>query len=980
MRTLLLGLVLISAVACDDPSVPVALDAGTDTPTLDAPASDAPVVDAPVVDAPAVDAPVEITASPPRTCRPCRADAECGSDGSVCVPVDAMRAPGLRECRLACPVVGERCEAAVPSTCRDDAAGNRVCTPDAPAGCVPMDSRRGATCPASGCVGRYDRCVDLDASHPSVGRAGDVCLGACLVDADCEDGARRCRAVRTADGAATRACVPDDRIGPDACGNGALGPSGINAPCGGDAGVSCPSGLRCVTPSSPLLRGFCTAACTADAACGDGARCDTAQGVCVPDGCRCGFEPRDQVIDLALRADPAAVWDRCNLFFSAATLDAFGAFVTRDRFRLPVFDRVHRDWLAGARWARGLGPALDGAGATLSGALRAAAGLRLTGEVDALAAPSPTTTAEGEQPLVDAVAAWATRGGATFDRARAVEDATDVPIELQRAVARVLRAALTAADARDRGLARFPSDDERTHLFKILPSLVLATNRADERPNFSDPEDLAVALGEVLLPAREAVDLAATVESVDWRPFVGRMGVSFTVDTPAGQVVIRDGAAHRFSAAEFRRTLLVVDLGGDDTYEAPVGANVDAAQPVSVAVDLGGADTYGYPEVPGALDRPDTLPSDVDGRARTGGVAAASMSRTGRQGSGRLGVGLLYDLGGGDDRYRALRMAQGFGALGVGGLFDDGGDDRYAIESGGQGSAIVGVGVLVDAGGRDQYTAWAYAQGFGYVQGVGLLEDRAGDDVYDSKVTPVIFPSPQSPMSNSSFTQGAGFGRRGDATPDRTNMSGGLGVLRDREGADRYTAGVFAQGTGYWSGMGLLLDGAGDDHYDARWYVQGAAAHFAYGALVDGGGADVHNQDSARENMTAGAGHDFSLGILLAQGDGADTYHVPNLALGAGNANGAGIFADEGGDDTYDAAAVLSLGNAALESLTDPGRLSRPTAGIFLDRGGRDSYRQGAIMTAVPTNDRAWTQRVHPEAPSERGFGVDVASTAQGLW
>ena len=54
-------------------------------------------------------------------------------------------------------------------------------------------------------------------------------------------------------------------------------------------------------------------------------------------------------------------------------------------------------------------------------------------------------------------------------------------------------------------------------------------------------------------------------------------------------------------------------------------------------------------------------------------------------------------------------------------------------------------------------------------------------------------------------------------------MSGGIGVLRDREGSDRYTAGVFAQGTGYWGGMGLLLDGAGDDRYDARWYVQGAA-------------------------------------------------------------------------------------------------------------------------------------------------------------
>jgi hypothetical protein len=979
MRLLPLGLLVSAALACDD--APPAAVPPVDVPAVDA-AVDVPAADAPAADAPeaAVDAPaIEVTAAPPRTCRPCRADAECGDDGSVCVAVDAARAPGLRECRLVCPVAGERCAAAVPATCRDDAAGNRVCTPDAPAGCVPMESRRGAACPTGGCLGRYDRCVDLDATRPSVGRAGDVCLGACVTDADCEDGARRCRDLRTPGGEAVRACVPDDRIGPDACGNGAIDARGINAPCGGDAGVACPTGLRCVTPSSPLLRGFCTAACASNADCGEGARCDAGQQVCVPDGCRCGFEPREQVIDLALRADPAAPWDRCSLFFSAATLDAFGAFVTRDRFRLPVFDRVHRDWLAGARWARGLGVGIDGEGSTLSGAIRAAAGMRLTGDVYALPAPIPAPAASGDAPLVDAVEAWATRGGGAFDRAAAVADAADVPTALQAAVARVLRAALTAADARDRGLSRFPTDDERAHLFRIAPHLVLPTNRADERASFANPEDLAVVLGEVTLPAREAADLAATVEAVDWRPFAGAMGASFRVETPAGQVVIRDGAAHRHGP-ELRRTLLMLDLGGDDTYTAPVGATLDAAQPVSVAIDLGGDDTYGYVEAPGALDTPETLPSDADGRSRAGGAVAASMSRTGTAGSGRLGVGLLYDLGGGSDRYRALRMSQGFGALGVGGLFDDGGDDTYAIESGGQGAAVVGIGVLVDGAGRDAYSAWAFAQGFGYVQGVGMLHDRAGDDTYLSRVTPVIHPSPQSPMSNSSFTQGAGFGRRGDATPDRTNMSGGIGVLRDRGGADRYTAGVFAQGTGYWGGMGLLLDAAGDDRYDARWYVQGAAAHFAFGALVDGGGVDVHNQDSARENMTAGAGHDFSLGILLALGDGADTYHVPNLALGAGNANGAGLFADEGGDDTYDAAAVLSLGNAALESLTDMGRLARPTAGIFLDGGGRDAYRQGALTTLAPANDRTWSQRVHPEAPSERGFGADVAASPQGLW
>ena len=86
---------------------------------------------------------------------------------------------------------------------------------------------------------------------------------------------------------------------------------------------------------------------------------------------------------------------------------------------------------------------------------------------------------------------------------------------------------------------------------------------------------------------------------------------------------------------------------------------------------------------------------------------------------------------------------------------------------------------------------------------------------------------------------------------------------------------------------------------------------------------------------------------------------------------------DEGGDDTYSSRSALTVGNAALETLTDPGRLMRPTAGIFLDGAGTDTYDR---MPAGPVgNDRVWSQRIHPEAPSERGFGADGVGTL-GLW
>lgn len=688
--------------------------------------------------------------------------------------------------------------------------------------------------------------------------------------------------------------------------------------------------------------------------------------VCVPDVCACRIDSTSALVDQALdQGDPR--WSRCDLGFSALTLNAFPAYVTRDRFRLPVFDRVHNDWLFGTRWSQSLGPTLDREAMTLSTALRATASLRQYGTTVSLREGSALEDTNGT--LTDAMAEVFALRGATMNRTAVDADASDLSPALSRAVARVLRAAVIAARERDNGLARYPEATQRRRLFTIAPFAVLPSTRFDERFDFSDPYDLGIFLGEVVLPVESAVDLAATIEAIDWSSITDTTG-SFAQETPLGAVIVRGRERDLWSAESAPRVLLGIDLGGDDTYTAPVASNVDVDTPVSVMVDLGGNDTYGYSERASSFDTAMTLVSDVDGRASAGGSTAASMSRTGRQGSARLGVALLYDFGAGRDTYTSLRMSQGFGALGVGGLYDAGGDDTYTVEAAGQGAAIAGVGALVDAAGDDTYTAWTYSQGFGYTAGTGLLLDRAGRDVYVAKVTPGIYPSAQSPTTNNSMSQGMGFGRRGDGAPDRINLSGGLGVLRDTSGDDTYTASVFAQGSGYWGGMGLLLDGTGNDHYDARWYVQGAAAHFAFGALIDGGGRDDHNAMAVRQNMTLGAGHDFSVGIFVALGTEGDVYRAPNLALGAGNANGAGLFFEAGGDDRYEAATGLSLGNAALESLTDMGRLSRPTVGVFVDGSGHDTYVRNVGSTPIE-NDSRWTQRVHQEAPSERGFGVD---------
>lgn len=922
-------------------------------------------------DAPS-DAPTDVLREvAPYTCMPCLTDDQCGP-GGACVLIDATNQPGARMCQLACDTEGAPCGQGFEASCR-----RGVCTPAAGA-CVPMSSRRNLACPADGCVGRYALCVDLARTAVVQGRTGQVCLPACTRDSDCEDGARRCRVVPTREGALVRACVPDDRVGPEACGVRAVNARGVGAPC--DATTACAAGLSCATGLDPALRGFCTASCVRDDECGGGdARCLPVAGQgsrCLPRDCACASREGDTLLDRALTADPSAPWSRCNLYFTHANLDAFPLWLTRDRFRLPGFDRVHRDWRAGVDFARASGAALDARAGSLSGAIAAAASVAESGDFGARALPPPRPAESAPGAFVDAVAAIITAYGGTADREALGRDAEDVPAALQAALAPVLRASLDVARERDAGMRFGDAPEVRELLFNVAPFINLPTNNALERPDLTDPQQLGAFLGDVQLPTGAALTLARTIEAAALHRFLGVMGASFNADTPIGRVVIRDGAAHRYGADAFPATLLVVDLGGDDTYEAQVAANASSENPVSVLVDLGGADTYAYAERRSSLDTDETLVSDGAGRARNG-VGAPSMSRTGRQGSARLGVALLYDLGAQGDTYRSLRMSQGYGALGIGGLYDEGGDDQYTVEAGGQGAGVLGYGVLVDAGGRDRYTIWAFGEGFGYVRGVGILHDAQGDDVYDSKVTPILYPSPQSMGSNSSFTQGAGFGRRADSVPDRLSMSGGVGVLRDRAGADRYTTGVFGQGTGYWGAVGMLLDGGGDDLYNARWYVQGGAAHYAYGALVDDGGRDDFNMTATRENMTAGAGHDFSLGILVAGGSEPDTYRVPNLALGAGNACGAGIFIEEGGDDTYLARSALTVGNAALESLTDPGRLMRPTVGLFLDGGGADSYDR--VPLGPVGNDRVWAQRIHPEAMLERGFGAD-GSAPLGVW
>src|ERR1051326_2617434 len=169
------------------------------------------------------------------------------------------------------------------------------------------------------------------------------------------------------------------------------------------------------------------------------------------------------------------------------------------------------------------------------------------------------------------------------------------------------------------------------------------------------------------------------------------------IETRLGPIII-GGAGPTHYTAEDDNALLIIDLGGDDTYDCHVGAaNGLIGRPISICIDLGGNDTY------------------------RGGTLT--------QGAGVFGIGILVDCGG-NDTYEGKHLCQGAGLYGVGILADYGGNDSYTGDINAQGAGMFGVGILWDKMGDDHYVARECSQGYGYTGGLGLLLDGSGDDTY----------------------------------------------------------------------------------------------------------------------------------------------------------------------------------------------------------------------------------------------------------
>lgn len=384
--------------------------------------------------------------------------------------------------------------------------------------------------------------------------------------------------------------------------------------------------------------------------------------------------------------------------------------------------------------------------------------------------------------------------------------------------------------------------------------------------------------------------------------------------TPMGWVVV--DTTGRSSTHTLRDPLLVIDVGGDDTY---FFAERSPDNRIAVVLDRGGNDRY-VAQVPGAD------PS-----------------------AGVMGYGILWDSAG-DDRYEGAALSQGAALFGEALHFDGGGNDVYEATSFSQGYALGGAALLLSRGGDDRFTAWTHAQGSAGPEGSAVLMDTSGNDRYVLGNEHLVLPSAQLPDRNVSMGQGAGRGERARAG-DGLSATGGVGLLLDLEGDDHYMAQVFAQGAGYYEGVGLLIDGGGQDRFEAAWYAMAAAAHQAVGALVHRGQAS--NVYRASHSTSIGAAHDFSVAVFLEEG-GDDVYDLGNLGLGAAHDNSVAIFFDAGGNDRYTVRHPRCQAfGTVVQSDRSVGRGHAPGVGLFLEpaaRGKQVANRRARISASCPQN------------------------------
>ena len=687
----------------------------------------------------------------------------------------------------------------------------------------------------------------------------------------------------------------------------------------------------------------------------------------LPDPPACPAALADGARDLLAEARATAGLDG-PLVWSAADLDhADYGPVLGDQYVLPGYAQTHDAPETAVCFANDVSRRLDHAAASghaLSGSIAEAAS-RLGLELDVSTEPS-VDPALCSAPLATAALAFARAVGGTPDEAAVIEDAADVPLTLQGALAPILLAMVRVAEARAAAVAMF-GQIHGEDVALNTPDLAGIGSRAAVAwiPSRILQDELVAAWRTDL--AQAARDLAVAIDHA--RPVLTAggfgTGFEFALDTPAGKLLVEDGADDTYEA-DLDPIALLVDSGGDDVYRCAAGATTFPTGelltiPVSVLVDAGGADRYGYEEFPSEFDGVGhRVPADSWGRAGAGpgpycvagpngqSYGPVTLSRDVRQGAGVFGVGILADWAGATTRTRRSGAARATARPAWGSCSTTAATTRSPPSPRRRAPRSWAWGSWSTWAARTRTSPTRRAR----ASGTSAASGRSWTWV---ATTPTSATAASRPRAETPCTARRSA-RRATRTPAcaRARGSGCAATPTTRRRswavasascatprattATRPRCSRRARATG--RGFGLLSDGGGDDAYDSIRYVQGAAAHYAVGMLVDAGGDDVYDDREWTVGVALGSGHDFSVGLLVDE-SGDDCYFGAGNGLGDGNCNGIGLLVDNGGSDTWRSTTLESLGHAhASGECVRRGDVL--TGALFVDAAGVDTYERPA--------------------------------------
>jgi len=294
-------------------------------------------------------------------------------------------------------------------------------------------------------------------------------------------------------------------------------------------------------------------------------------------------------------------------------------------------------------------------------------------------------------------------------------------------------------------------------------------------------------------------------------------------------------------------------------------------------------------------------------------------------------VCICLDLEGNDEYHPVSNFSQGTGLLGTGILIDYNGSDLYMgselFEGGStfsymQGSAYFGLGVLNDRGqDNDVYVGDYITQGAATIGGLAILQDDGGDDKYYCREYSQAF----------GYIKGVGIIR--DVSGNDLFASGGSDIdfREESPGAERYVC--MSQGFGFGArrdmvdnislsgGIGILVDIEGNDLYSGDYFAQGSSYWYAIGILNDRGGNDLYYA----RRYSQGTGTHVSVGYMIDDA-GDDFYQSWIVSQGHGLDSSVGVLIDLTGNDIYSMKGWYGQGAGG-------GGL-----GILVDNAGNDIY------------------------------------------